>query len=67
MGTFIKNPRTRMHIRSCMSFEEVLSVSDMSTFKKESMYENGTLENHNTIMISGMKTFIENPCTIMHI
>ena len=50
-----------------MSFEEVLSVSDMSTFKKESMYENGTLENHNTIMISGMKTFIENPCTRMHI
>ena len=38
-------------------------MSDMSTFCKESLYENKKIENHKKCMISGMRAFIENPCT----
>ena len=46
-----------MHIRCWYQSEEVVSMSDMSTFYRESLYENEKIENHNAIMISGMDTF----------
>ena len=45
----------------------VVSMSDMSTFDRESLYENETRENRKNILICSMSAVIENPCTRVHI
>ena len=45
----------------------VVSMSDMGTVDKESLYENETRENHKNIMICSMSAVIENPNTRVHI
>ena len=45
----------------------VVSMSDMSTFDRESLYENETRENRKNILICSMSAVIENHCTRTHI
>ena len=45
----------------------VVSMSDMSTFDRESLYENETRENRKNILICSMSAVIENPDTRVHI
>ena len=45
----------------------VVSMSDMSTFDRESLYENETRENRKHLVICCMSAVIENPYTRVHI